>query len=189
MSQWRTMVAATALLLPITGITAERLAIDPTHTYPNFTVSHLGFSMQHGRFNDTSGHVVFDREGGESEVVVTIQADSIDTGLEDRDEHLRSADFFHVAEHPELHYRSTSIEFHDDSNATVSGELTMLGETRPVSLEVDNINCDDNPMDGTYTCGFNATGTVKRSDFGMGYGVPAIGDDVHLRIQAEAIRE
>jgi polyisoprenoid-binding protein YceI len=77
--------------------------------------------------------------------------------------------------------------FHGEDSATVFGELTLLGVTQPVTLAVNDINCGEHPMNGAYTCGFTATGVLKRSDFGMDYGIPAIGDEVTLRIQAEAV--
>jgi polyisoprenoid-binding protein YceI len=178
---------AAVVLIPAVGVAAERLEIDSGHTYPHFAVSHLGFSVQQGRFNDTTGHVVFDRDGGESVVHVTIATASIDTGLDRRDEHLRGEDFFNVSDYPQMTYHSENVVFHGEDSATVFGELTLLGVTQPVTLAVNDINCGENPMNGAYTCGFTATGVLKRSDFGMGYGIPAIGDEVTLRIQAEAV--
>lgn len=182
-------IAAACVLLPGATVAQQSYGIDPNHTYPNFTVDHLGFSLLHGRFNETRGSVVMDREGEGSSVSVTIQADSIDTGYDERDEHLRSKDFFDVENHPEITYESREVIFHDENSATVLGDLTLLGETRPVSLAVSAINCGENPMSGDATCGFNAYATIQRSDFGMDYAVPAVGDQINIRIQAEAIRQ
>lgn len=175
------------VLMPAAAFAQQTYEIDPAHTYPNFTVDHLGFSLMHGRFNETAGTLVMDREGDASSVSVTVQADSIDTGLEDRDEHLRSGDFFDVENYPEITYESRAVIFHDESSATVLGDLTLLGETRPVSLAVTAINCGENPMSGDQTCGFNAYATLQRSDFGMVYALPAVGDQINIRIEAEAI--
>lgn len=178
---------AAGVLLPGAALAQQTYEIDPTHTYPNFTVDHLGFSLMHGRFNETTGTIVMDREGDGSSVSVTIQADSIDTGYDERDEHLRSGDFFDVENYPEITYESREVIFHDEDSATVLGELTLLGETRPVSLAVSAINCGENPMSGAATCGFNAYATINRSDFGMDYAVPAVGDQINIRIEAEGV--
>lgn len=189
MSRLLKAALAASVALPAGALAEETYDIDPTHTYPNFTVDHLGFSLMHGRFNETEGTLVMDREGDGSSVSVTIQAASIDTGLDDRDEHLRSGDFFDVENHPEITYESREVIFHNEDSATVLGELTLLGETRPVSLAVTAINCGENPMSGDPTCGFNAYATIERSDFGMDYALPAVGDQINIRIEAEAIRQ
>jgi len=178
---------AVCLLIPALALGQQTYVIDPDHTYPNFTVDHLGFSLMHGRFNETSGTIVMDREGDGSSVSITIQADSIDTGYEERDEHLRSEDFFDVANYPEITYESRRVIFQGEDGATVLGDLTLLGETRRVSLAVTAINCGENPMSGDQTCGFNAYATLQRSDFGMDFALPAVGDQIDLRIAAEGI--
>jgi polyisoprenoid-binding protein YceI len=175
--------------LPGLSMAADTYEIDSSHTYPNFEVSHLGFSTMSGRFNKTSGTIVMDREGDKSSVEVTIQADSIDTGHGKRDEHLRNEDFFNVSEYPTIKYQSERVYFHDDNSATVTGKLTMLGTTRPVTLYVNSINCGDHPMSDDQVCGFNALTTVKRSDFGMTKFVPAISDEIEIRIEAEAVKQ
>lgn len=184
-----TGLALALIALPGLATAADTYEIDPSHTYPNFTVSHLGFSTMHGRFNETTGTIVMDREGGESSVDITIQAASIDTGHEKRDKHLRSADFFNVSEYPTITYESDQVYFQGENSATVTGKLTMLGTTKRVSLYVDSINCGEHPMSGDQVCGFNAMATVKRSDFGMTKYVPAISDEIDIRIEAEAVKQ
>lgn len=182
-------LALTALALPGLAAAADTYKIDPSHTYPNFTVNHLGFSTMNGRFNETTGTIVMDREGGDSSVDITIQAASLDTGHQKRDEHLRSADFFNVKEYPTLTYKSDKVYFQGENSATVTGNLTMLGTTKRVSLYVDDINCGEHPMTGDQVCGFNAMATVKRSDFGMTKYVPAVSDEIDIRIEAEAVKQ
>lgn len=176
-----------AMLLP--GLaSAEKMRLDPGHTYPNFTVDHLGFSVMHGRFNESSGHIEVD--GGKPlGLEVLINTASIDTGHEERDEHLRGEDFLHVEKYPTMVFRSKDIQRHSSQRATVNGELTLLGVTRPVLLHVDAIRCGQHPMNQKYTCGFNATASLKRSEFGMTAYLPAVGDMINIRIEAEAARE
>ncbi len=178
------------ILLPLSIAHADgNYKLDPTHTYPNFTINHLGFSTMHGRFNSSKGVFTMDRKANKGSVELTIEAASIDTGLKKRDDHLRSPDFLNVAEFPEITYKSTSVTFDGDTKATIKGDLTIMGTSKPVTLNVDNIKCGANPFDKKPTCGFNATATIKRSDFGLKYGLPAIGDDMNLSIEAEGIKQ
>jgi len=178
--------AVALLVLPFAASAADELEIDGSHTYPNFTVSHRGLTMTHGRFNDTSGKVVVDREGKTSSVKVVIQTTSIDTGHDKRDDHLRSAEFLDVAKFPTMTYESTKVSFTGADTAKVEGTLTLHGVTRPVALDVTRFSCTMHSVKKTPICGFSARGVLKRSDFGISYGVPNIGDDIELSIEAEA---
>jgi len=176
-------------LVPGLALAADTYKLDPGHTFPNFTISHLGFSTLSGRFNETSGTVVMDRKGGMSSVDVTVQMPSVDTGNAKRDEHLRSDTFFNVKKYPTMTYKSDKVYFHDDGTATVMGKLTLHGTTRPVTLYVDNIHCGTNPINKKAACGFNAIATIKRSNFGIDAYIPAVGDEVDIRIEAEAFKQ
>lgn len=180
-----TVIAATTA----TAGAAEEYVLDPAHTYPNFTINHLGFSTVFGRFNSSEGTLVLDREQGTGSVEVVVDTASIDTGHEKRDEHLRSPDFFNVVEFPEMTFRSTNVTLNGDDTASVEGELTLIGVTKPVSLEVTRISCGSHPFNQAEMCGFDAQGTIKRSDFGMGYGLPALGDEITLYIGAEGVKQ
>ncbi|MGQ0587843.1 MAG: YceI family protein [Gammaproteobacteria bacterium] len=182
----KSLWAVALLALPFAASAADELEIDGSHTYPNFTVSHRGLSMTHGSFNDTSGTVVVDRGGGGSKVRIVVQTASIDTGHQKRDEHLRSADFLDVAKYPAMTYESTKVTFTGAETAKVEGNLSLHGVTRPLALDVTRFTCTQHPVKKTPICGFSARGALKRSDFGMSYGVPNIGDDIELRIEAEA---
>ncbi len=166
----------------------ERMELDASHTYPSFWVSHLGFSLMHGRFNQTAGYIEMN---GDKPVAldVVIQSDSIDTGHAKRDSHLRGKEFFNTTAFPTLHYRSKRIIRHDKTTATVEGELTLLGITKPVVLNVDSIACGTHPLNQKYTCGFGASASLKRSAFGMKAHLPAVGDDIKIRIEGEAARQ
>lgn len=170
---------------------AEKYQLDPAHASVLFGVSHLGFSKTFGRFNTIEG--VFDLDPAspeKSSVEVTIDAASLDTNHAKRDEHLRGKDFFNVAEFPKLTYKSTSVKLTGEKTAVVTGDLTLHGVTKPVPLEVTLVNQGPNPMDKTrIVAGFSARGTLKRSDFGMGYAAPVLGDDVEIIIEVDAIKQ
>lgn len=168
---------------------AETYELDPTHTYPHFTVSHLGFSTMRGRFNNTSGTLTMDKAKGTGSVEIEIDVNSIDTAHEKRDKHLRSPDFFNAAEFPKMTYKSTKVTINKDNSAMVEGNLTMMGVTKPVSLKVTKISCGVHPFNKKDVCGFDATGSLKRSDFGIKYGLPAIGDEITLLIEAEGVKK
>lgn len=186
----RSLVALT-LIAAAAPVLAEPVAyrIDPTHTFPSFEVSHLGYSIQRGRFNQTSGKVILDLAARSGSVYVSIDAASVDTGLEAVMKHLRSSEFFNVDWYPALIYKSSRLVFDGDRLAQVEGELTMTGVTRPVTLTVDHFHCAPNPLTRKDTCGANATASLRRSDFDMTTFLPMIGDDVKIAIQVEAIKD
>lgn len=164
-------------------------AIDESHVHAAFRVSHLGFSDTIGGFDKVSGSFTIDAENlSASTVSVTIDTASIDSGWDDRDAHLRGDDFFKVEEFPEMTFASTSVEPTGDTTATVTGDLTMLGQTHPVTLDVTFNQAGAHPFSGKYVAGFSATGTLDRTQWGMEYGVPAIGKDITLMIEAEGVR-
>lgn len=163
--------------------------IDGSHSYAHFEIDHLGFSTLRGRFNTTKGTIAIDEANKTGSVNVTIDAESIDTGFGRRDDHLRNPDFFNTAEFPDITYKSTKVTLKGDGTATVEGSLTMLGVSKPVTLNVDRIRCGANPMSQKQTCGFDATAQIKRSDFGISYALPAVGDDVKILLNVEAVRD
>lgn len=173
-----------------TGVTmAESYKIDPTHTYPNFTVNHLGFSTMHGQFAKTSGSLEYDKASGTGSVNIVIDASSIYTGLKKRDDHLRSPDFFNVIEFPEITFKSTSAKLSNDTGK-IEGDLTIMGVTKSVTLDVSKIHCGKHPFNPKLTevCGFDATTKVMRTDFGMKYGIPKIGNEIKISLEVEAVR-
>lgn len=186
------LVVLTLAALPLSGYAApESYTIDPLHTYPNFTIDHLGFSTLHGRFGKTAGKLTIDREKGTGSVEVTIDAASIDTGFIKRDDHLRSPDFLNVVEFPEITYKSTKVTIKPDKTGVVEGNLTLAGVTKPVRLDVKRMNCAINPMDPKkekFVCGIDATTKIKRSDFGVKFALPAVGDEMNIALEVEAIR-
>ena len=181
-------VAALATALPAAAAT-ETFTIDPRHTFPAFEVSHFGMSIQRGRFNKTSGKITVDREARTGSVDVSIDAASVDTGDAKLGEHLRAADFFNAAANPTINFKGTKFNFDGDKVKTVDGELTMLGVTRPVTLTAQHFNCGNHPITKKMMCGAEFTTTIKRTEWGMKYAVPAVADDVMLRINVEAYKD
>jgi polyisoprenoid-binding protein YceI len=187
----------TALLLPLAAFAApETYTLDPTHTTPNFSVQHLGMSTVYGHFERATGKVVLDRAAKTGSVEVKIPTATISTGdtkrtdgVRSRDEHLRTTDFFNVAEFPDMTFKSTKMNFEGDKVHSVDGTLTLLGVTKPVTLTASSFNCGAHPMSKKEMCGGDLVGTIKRSDFGMKYGVPAVGDEIKLLIAVEAYKE
>lgn len=185
----KVVLASLLLLLSAGSAMAAKYKIDPTHTYPNFTVNHLGYSTMHGQFAKTTGSLEFDQASGKGSVNITIDAASIYTGFKKRDDHLRSPDFFNVMEFPEITFKSTSANL-KGGNGKVMGKLTIMGITKDITLDVSNIRCGKHPFNPKLAevCGFNATAMVKRTDFGMKYGVPAIGENISISLEVEATR-
>lgn len=170
---------------------AESYVIDSTHAHAGFRVSHFGYSTTLGQFRDISGTLEFDQTNpATGSVEVTIQTASVDTANDARDEHLRKADFFNVEEFPTMTFKSTNIELTGEKTAKITGDLTLLGVTKPVTLDATFNQAAPHPMDNTrYVAGFSATGSLKRTDFGMAYAAPAISDDIALIIEVEALRQ
>ena len=166
----------------------EEFTIDPQHTYTTFEVNHLGISTQRGRFNDTSGKVIFDPQEGNNNIEIKINAGSVDTGNESMEKLLRSEDFFNTEKYPDILFRAHKVIFNNEKPESIEGELTLLGVTKPVTLNVLGYNCTRKPFLIRLTCGIDATTTIKRSEFGMNSFLSFVSDEVKLLIQAEAFK-
>jgi len=160
--------------------------IDPTHTFPMFELSHLGFSTFRGRFNDSSGTVTLDPQNKTGSVEVTIRVASVDSGVAKLDEHLLKPDFFDAAKFPTITFKASDFRFEGEKPVAVTGELNMHGVSKPVTLAVEAFTCKPHPLAGVWACGADLSTTIKRSDWGISTYVPAVGDDVRLRIEVEA---
>lgn len=177
------------LMLSSSAYAAEGFTVDPRHTYATFEVNHMGLSTQRGRFNTAKGRITLDRVEKKGSMEVEIDAKTVNTGLEELQKHLRSEDFFNVEKFPTITFKSDKMEFEGDKPKAVQGELTLLGVTKPVTLAVSSFDCRIHPMNKKYVCGADAAATIKRSDFGMSYALPAVSDDVRLIISVEAFRD
>jgi polyisoprenoid-binding protein YceI len=159
--------------------------LDKSHAKILWSVSHFGFSTYYGEFTDFDARLSLDPANpSASRLTATIGTSSIATHDNALDTHLKSADFFDVANHPQARFVSTEVRPTGPNKAKVTGQLTLLGQTRPLTLDVTFNQAGDN-MAGIYTAGFSATGKIRRSDYGMRYGLPAVGDEIDLTISGE----
>jgi polyisoprenoid-binding protein YceI len=181
-------IVAALALLPIKSIMAADYTIDPAHTFVSFAINHLGFSTMRGKFDRQSGSLQFDPAAKQASVTIEIDASSIDTGHGKRDAHLQSPDFLNAVENPTITFKSTGATWNGDKPATLTGDLTILGVSKPVTLTITSMNCGPNPFSKKETCGFDATASITRTDYGVNYGAPAIGEVLDLQIEVEAIK-
>ena len=190
-------LGAFALAFPLAALAApENYTIDPNHTFMYWEVEHLGVSTQRGRFERSSGKFTLDHAAKTGVVELAVETASLSSGDNVKgsrprtlDDHLRTADFFNVAEFPRMTFKSTGVKFAGDNPTEIAGQLTLLGVTKPLTLKVERWVCKDNPMSKKPMCGGNATAALKRSDFGMKYGIPAIGDELKLWFEFEGYKD
>ena len=185
----RLLVATLAATLAAPVLAADTYSIDSRHTLPSYEINHFGWSTQRGRFEKVTGKIVLDRAAASGSVDVTIDVTSVSTGIAKLDEHLKSEDFFNVAKYPTMTFKSKKLHFSGDKLTAVDGELTLLGVTKPLTLTISGFQCGTNQMVKKDACGADATGTIKRTEFGMAKYAPALGDDVKLLINVEALKD
>ncbi|MBI5345315.1 MAG: YceI family protein [Deltaproteobacteria bacterium] len=164
------LLTLSILALSSAAFAAESFTVDPKHTFPGFEVNHMGLSTQRGRFNASSGKITLDRAGKTGTVDIEIDAGTVNTGLPALEKHLRSEDFFNVEKYPKITFKSNRMDFEEGAPKSIHGELTLLGITKPVTLQVSSFNCRVHPINKIYA-------------------VPAVSDDVRLFIQIEAFRD
>lgn len=151
------------------ALAAEEYIIDTEgqHAFIQFRIQHLGFSWLYGRFNDFDGSFVYDPDNpANSSVELTIDVASLDSNHAERDRHLRGDEFFHVRQYPEARFVSTSFEEHDDGTATLTGELTLKGNTEEITIDVEQIGAGEDPW-GDFRRGFQGTTTLTLADFNV----------------------
>jgi polyisoprenoid-binding protein YceI len=164
---------------------------DDAHSQLGFTVAHLGIADISGTFNDFDVTITSAKPDFSDAVVeMTAKTASIDTRVEDRDTHLKSADFFDVAKYPDMTFKSTAVKKAGKNNYKLTGNLTLNGVTKPVTMDMVYKGTVENPMSKKQTAGFQVTGTIKRSDFNLGSGFPApmISDEVRIKADGEFIQ-
>jgi len=162
-------------------VTAGTYAVDPGHSQVTFIVNHLGFSTYRGIFGSVTGSMTIDpKEPAKAKVAIEIPMSGITTTAKKLDEHLKSPDFFDAAKYPTARFESTSVRVTGAKTAKISGNLTIKGVTKPVVLNAVFVGAGT--MMGKRTIGFDATTTVKRSDFGVSYALPLVPDLVPLEI-------
>ncbi len=176
------LFAASAFAAPVT------YKLDPSHTNVIAQWNHFGFSNPYANFGQVDGTLVYDADDvSASSVQVTLPLTGLDSFVADFDEHLKSADFFDAASFPAATFKSTAVEAAGEGKLKVTGDLTIKDITQPVVLDVTLNKAGVHPMNQREAIGFDATATIKRSDFGVGAYVPNVGDEVKLRITTEAM--
>ncbi|HEY4556134.1 MAG TPA: YceI family protein [Lysobacter sp.] len=184
------LAAALAAVSSVAFAAPVAYKIDPAHTDVIASWSHLGFSHPTAHFGNVDGTIVYDAQNvGASKVEVTIPMSGLSSHVEAFDKHLRSADLFDVEKFPSITFRSTKVESAGDNRLRVTGDLTVRGVTKPTVLDVTLNKVGEHPMKKVPAIGFDATTTLKRSDFGIAYAVPAVSDEVQIRITTEASAE
>lgn len=193
----QTVAGLAFMLLPLAGAASpESYTFDPRHTFVHFGVDHNDFSTIWGRFDRSSGKFTVDRQSKTATLEVVVETASVSTGdsvrgdrPRSRDEHLRSPDFFNSTEFPRMVYKASKVKFNGEVPVELQGQLTLLGVSRPVTLAVDRWKCAPHAVTKRSICGGNATGALKRSEFGMKWGIPATGDDVKILVTFEAVKD
>ena len=192
----RSFTVATLLALPfsaaadLSGVPSGVYSLDNTHGYITFTYSHLGFSNPRVGFNRFDTELDLDSSNPEnSAIAVSIDATSIDSRVADFNDHLNSGDFFNTAEYPTITFKSTKIEATGENTFDVTGDLTILGTTKPVTLAATINKAANHPMRNVPTVGVSATAKLLRSDWGLGAYVPAVSDEVELSIEVELLAQ
>jgi polyisoprenoid-binding protein YceI len=160
--------------------------VDPEHAALLFKIDHLGFSQLVGRFDRFDATLDLDPEQPEAaRLTVLVEVESIDLNLPEFEQDLRGPDWFDVAQFPQARFVSRAVAITGDDTGRITGDLTLHGVTRPVTLEVTLNGAGDSLITGRYSLGFAAIGSLERSEFGLGAYAPAVGDDVVLEIHAE----
>ncbi|KAA5803909.1 polyisoprenoid-binding protein [Alkalicaulis satelles] len=187
--------ASLAAFLLAPALTADAFAdpreyaFDKTHTTIRATWDHLGLSFQSLHFTDFDGVLLLDFDSPENSTVdVTFNLEGgywVGPDQGRFEAHLASDDLFHVAEHPTARFVGTRFETEDGETGLMTGDLTLLGQTHPVTLEVTLNQRGPHPMGGHEVAGFSATGVIQRSQWGMGFAVPAVSDDIRIDIETE----
>jgi polyisoprenoid-binding protein YceI len=176
-------MAAASFSAAAAGVTYK---LDPQHTDVIASWSHFGYSHPSANFGQASGMLVYDAAAPEkSSVEVSLPLSGLDTFVPALDEHLKTADFFDAAKFPAATFKSTKVQAVGKGKFKVTGTLTIKGIGKPVTLDVTLNNAGVHPMTKQESIGFDATTTIKRTDFGMGMYVPAVSDEISLRITTE----
>jgi polyisoprenoid-binding protein YceI len=187
-----------ALVLALTGTLAFTAAqaqsttymIEPTHTFATFEIGHFGVSTNRGRFDKKEGTVQIDRAAKTGKVQITFQTASVNTGTLAFDKHLKSEDFFNVTKFPTMKFSGDKFTFNGDLVTEVSGTLTLLGKTNPITLKANLFGCYESPMIKREVCGGDFEGVVDRTAYGMNYGIDwGFPKNVRLLVQVEAVKQ
>jgi polyisoprenoid-binding protein YceI len=184
----RIVLASLAALLGASAFAAPvTYTLDPNHTYPSFAADHFGgLSVWRGKFDATSGKVVYDKDAKSGSIEVTVDMSSIDFGMPKLNDHAKSPEMFDAAKYPTATYSGKFTKFSGATPTEAEGTLTMHGITKPVTLKIDSFKCMQNPMSKKEVCGADASAILNRADFGVNYGDKfGFKQEVKLQIQVE----
>ncbi len=184
----RIVLASLAALLGASAFAAPvTYTLDPHHTFPSFAADHFGgLSVWRGKFDATSGKVVYDKEAKSGTIEVTVDMSSIDFGMPKLNEHAKSPEIFDADKYPTATYTGKFTKFNGATPTEAEGTLTMHGVTKPLTLKIDSFKCMQNPSSKKEVCGADASGTLNRADFGVNYGEKVgFKQEVQLQIQVE----
>lgn len=189
----KTALSALAAALPLLSalpVQAASYKIDPAHTFATFEINHFGASVNRGRFDRKSGTVEFDKAAKTGKVTLEIDANSINSGTPDFDKHLKTADFFNVARHPTIKFVSDKFVYEGDKLKEVTGNLTLLGKTHPITFKANQFTCYPNPIAKTEACGGDFVAEIDRTQWGMDWGVNmGMPKTVRILAQIEAFKQ
>jgi polyisoprenoid-binding protein YceI len=176
-------------VLPFPALATETYEVDPVHSAVVFRIKHLGIAYVYGRFNDLSGTLKIDSEtSGSSVVEIYAKTKNVDTFHSERDNHLRSSDFFNAKKFPVISFKSKSFTKVSRDMYELTGDLSLHGVTRPLTVKVQRTGSGKDPWGG-FRIGFETTFTIRRSDFGMQYMMEGVGDEVRIILSIEGIRK
>ena len=175
-----TLAGGSAMAAPVT------YTVDGSHTFPRFSYSHFGYSTQLSSFGKTTGTVVFDAQAKTGAVDIVIDTTTVNTGFADFNGHIQGEDFLDTAKFPKATFKSTKVVFEGDKPASIEGQLTIKGVTKPVTLTVTSFQAMPHPMMKVPALGANAFVTIKRSEYNAGKYAPYVGDEVRIDIAIEA---
>ncbi|MGB5834200.1 MAG: YceI family protein [Thiohalocapsa sp.] len=195
MQKANTRIALTlcsALLLPgVAAAEVEKYVIDTegAHAFVQFRIKHLGYSWLYGRFNDFGGTFSYDTEDPNNSVIeVDIKTASLDSNHAERDKHLRGEDFLDVSKYPDAGFKSTGFSMNDDGTGSLTGDFTLRGTTKPVTIEVEEIGTGPDPWGG-YRRGFQGSTTFALKDFGIDYDLGPASQEIEIILSVEGIRK
>ena len=184
------LAAAATLATGIAQAETASYGIDPTHTFVTFEIGHFGAAVNRGRFDKKEGSVQFDRAGKTGKVEISFDATSINIGTPAFDKHLQSADLFNAAQHPKVSFVSDMFVFNGDKVSEVTGQLTLLGKTAPITFKANQFNCYQSPMLKREVCGGDFEAVIDRTQWGLNYGVEwGFAKNVRLVAQIEAVKQ
>lgn len=185
----KSIVALPLLFVFAAVVRSDGYAVDPAHTSLTFKIQHLGISWVYGRFNDVTGAFTLDRDDpSKSSLELSVKTESVDTGNAARDKHLKSPDFFNAAQYPTISFKSTSIK-PVAGGLEVTGDLTLHGQTKPVTVVLKGGDREAEFPKGTKRVGFSSAFALKRADFGMDKLAGAIGEDVYVEASFEGVKK